>query len=143
MPEREVRYDAFVSYRHAPLDRRWAVWLHGALESYRTPRALLARGVPARIARVFRDEEELPASADLSSTIADALESSRFLVVVCSPRTPASRWVGQELRRFRELGRHDRILALLVEGEPDEAFPRALREIRREDGGVVMPRPPA
>ena len=29
------------------------------------------------------------------------------------------------------LGRHDQILALLIEGEPGEAFPPALREIRR------------
>jgi len=28
------------------------------------------------------------------------------------------------------MGRHDRILALLIEGEPGESFPAALREIR-------------
>src|SRR5206468_11917586 len=30
-----------------------------------------------------------------------------------------------------ELGRDDRVLALLIEGEPNESFPRSLREIRR------------
>src|SRR5262249_35078475 len=53
-----------------------------------------------------------------------------FLIVVCSPRTPSSEWVNREVERFREMGRGDHILALLIEGDPAEAFPRALREIR-------------
>src|SRR5438128_2600189 len=117
--EPAYRYAAFISYRHAPTDRRWAMWLHRALETYRVPR---------RLGRCFRDEDELPASADLSREIDQALEQSRFLIVVCSPRTPGSEWVNREVERFREWGRHDRILALLVEGEPHESFPRALRE---------------
>jgi WD40 repeat protein len=125
------RYAAFVSYRHAEADRRWAQWLHRSLETYRVPKRLAAeRGLPSRVGRVFRDEEELPASADLSREIDAALEQSKFLIVVCSPRTPQSRWVNKEIERFRELGRGDRVLALLVEGEPHESFPPALREIR-------------
>ncbi|AMV18438.1 hypothetical protein VT03_11140 [Planctomyces sp. SH-PL14] len=56
---------------------------------------------------------------------------ARFLIVVCSRRTRESQWVNREIVRFRELGRHDRILALLIDGEPHEAFPIALGEIRR------------
>ena len=135
-----TRYNAFISYRHCEPDRRWAKWLHRALETYRPPRALVRSGVPARIRRVFRDEDELPASADLSRAIDEALEQSRYLIVVCSPRTLESRWVNQEIVRFREMGRGDRILALLVEGEPGEAFPLALREIRTRitgEGGAT------
>src|SRR5438270_9508914 len=125
-------YAAFISYRHADMDRRWAKWLHRALETYRVPRRLAAeRGLPRRIGRCFRDEEELPASSNLSREIDAALERSRFLIVICSPRTPASEWVNREVERFREMGRGDRILALLTEGEPGESFPRALRQIRR------------
>ena len=96
--------------------------------------------MPARIRRVFHDEDELPASADLSRAIDEALEASRFLIVVCSTRTPESRWVNQEIVRFREMGRSDLILALLVEGEPGEALPVAPREIRTcitGEGGVT------
>ncbi len=124
-------YDAFISYRHDDIDRRCAKWLHRALETYRVPAKLVRqKGVPERLGRVFRDEDELPASADLSQEIEKALAQSRFLIVVCSPRTPQSRWVNEEIQRFRELGRGDQILALLVEGEPSDAFPAALREIR-------------
>jgi hypothetical protein len=133
------RYDAFISYRHAEPDRGWAKWLHGALETYRVPRELVAKGVPARLTRVFRDEEELPADADLNTQIKRALLESRFLIVVCSPRAVESKWVNAEVEEFRRLGRHDRILALLIEGEPRASFPKALREIRREvveTGGV-------
>ena len=128
----DYRYDAFISYRHVEPDRKWAKWLHKALETFKTPRPLVAKCIEPRIKRVFRDEEELPASADLSKEIDAALEQSRFLIVVCSPRTPSSQWVNQEVVRFREMGRHDKILALLIEGEPSESFPRALCEIRTE-----------
>src|SRR4051794_5140114 len=132
LAEPSYRYAAFISYRHAPADRRWPIWLHRAMEAYRVPKRLRrSAGLPPRVGRVFRDEEELPASADLSKEIDAALEQSRFLIVVCSPRTPASAWVNQEVRRFRDMGRHDRILALLIDGEPADSFPPSLREIRR------------
>ena len=35
--EPAYRYAAFISYRHAPEDRRWAKWLHQKLETYRVP----------------------------------------------------------------------------------------------------------
>jgi formylglycine-generating enzyme required for sulfatase activity len=127
-----LRYAAFISYRHAEADRLWARWLHSALETYHTPRALIRQGVPARMGRVFRDEEEVPAASSLSAEIESALSQSRFLIVVCSPRTPESAWVDREIRRFRELGRGDNVLALLIEGEPRRSFPPALREIRRK-----------
>jgi hypothetical protein len=125
------RYAAFISYRHDDADRKAAVWLHRALETYRVPTKLAAeRHLPVRLGRVFRDEEELAASADLSRDIEEALRDSQFLIVVCSQRTPGSEWVNREVERFREMGRGDQILALLIEGEPAESFPRALRQIR-------------
>ena len=128
----EYRYAAFISYRHTEPDRRWAKWLHSRLETYRVPRRLAAeRGFPPKLGRIFRDEDELPASADLSAEIERALLQSRFLIVICSPRTPLSLWVREEIRRFRELGRDSKIIAWLIEGEPVEAFPPELHEIRR------------
>lgn len=120
-------YGAFVSYRHTNPDREWAKWLHSKLETYRVPKRLVASGVPGRVGRVFRDEEELPASSDLSQRIDEALAAAKFLVVVCSLKTPESRWVNEEVKRFQTQGRSGRLLALLIEGEPDQSFPPALR----------------
>ncbi|MCU0785109.1 MAG: toll/interleukin-1 receptor domain-containing protein, partial [Verrucomicrobia bacterium] len=128
----EFEYEAFISYRHVEPDRTLAQWLHTTLETYHVPKQLVQeRGLPPRLKKLFRDEEELPASADLNREIERALTKSRFLIVICSPRTPPSQWVNAEVAFFRKLGRHDQILALLIEGEPSESFPQALREIRR------------
>lgn len=130
------RYEAFISYRHVEPDNSWAKWVHRKLETYRVPARLRReRKLPARLRPIFQDTEELPASSDLGREINLALEQSRFLIVICSPRTPESEWVNREILRFRELGRHDQILAVLIEGEPEDAFPRALVEIRRVSPG--------
>ena len=34
------RYAAFISYRHLENDRKWAKWLHSALERYRFPKVV-------------------------------------------------------------------------------------------------------
>jgi hypothetical protein len=81
------------------------------------------------VGRVFRDEEELAASPHLSREIREALDRSEWLIVVCSPRTPASRWIAAEVEHFRARGRGDRIRSLLVEGEPGESFPVPLLAI--------------
>ncbi len=93
--------------------------------------------VPRRLYPIFRDNEELPTSADLGGNINEALRQSRYLIVICSPRSAVSRWVNQEITTFKALGREQRILCLIVDGEPNasdnpdfgllECFPRAIR----------------
>jgi WD40 repeat protein len=102
--------------------------------------------VPERIFPIFRDREELPASANLASHINKALCESRYLIVICSPRAAKSQWVAEEIRAFKALGRDDRVLALIVDGEPnagengsgftsdDECFPNTLRYSLDQDG---------
>jgi WD40 repeat protein len=117
-----MKYWAFISYSHT--DKTWGDWLHKALETYRVPRRLVGKEgrdckVPARIFPIFRDREELPVSSDLSANINQALNESRYLIVICSPRSAQSRWVGEEIKTFKRLGREDHILALIVEGSPN------------------------
>lgn len=143
------KYWAFISYSHR--DHRWGEWLHRALETFRVPPRLVGtvspRGpVPLRLFPTFRDREELPVSADLSQNIDAALRLSRNLVVICSPASAKSRWVNEEILTFKRLGRGDRILALIVGGEPhasdgrpgvaaeEECFPPALRFALGPDG---------
>ena len=130
------KYAAFISYRHVEPDRRWAVWLHGALETFRIPKDLRPKVARrGRLGRVFRDEEELAASSHLSQDIEKALDRSEWLVVVCSPRAKQSEWIGAEIEYFKKLGRSEQILALLIEGEPSRSFPAGLFSIRQGISG--------
>jgi WD40 repeat protein len=132
------RYWAFISYSHR--DRQWGEWLHRSLETYRVPKALVAAGAPSRIFPVFRDREELAGAVNLTARIETALAESRNLIVVCSPRSAASRWVDEEVRMFAGQGRADRVFALIVDGEPhaqaadQECLPRTLRFKAGPDG---------
>lgn len=132
----ELRYTAFLSYSHK--DSAAALKLHRRLESFRMPRRLVgsagARGpVPDRLWPIFRDREELPAASDLSQTVREALARSGALIVLCSPHAAQSLWVAEEIRTFRHLHPDRPVLAAIVEGEPPESFPEALRAFG-EDG---------
>jgi hypothetical protein len=135
MPAR--RYCAFISYRHADNaqeGRRWAEWLHRALERYVVPPDLVGtpnlRGapIPSSLYPIFRDEDELPANADLATGIRAALEVSDHLIVLCSPRSALSPWVRKEVKEFKEMGRSDRILAVMIAGEPNADDPAKVRD---------------
>jgi hypothetical protein len=65
----------------------------------------------------------LPKSADLGANINQALEESPYLSVIRSPDSAQPRWVNEEIKTFKKLGREDRILALIVHGKPN-ARPR-------------------
>lgn len=134
------RYWAFISYSHH--DSRWGQWLHKALETYRVPRRLVGLAnrdgkIPSRLSPVFIDREELPTSASLSGNIDQALQNSRYLIVICSPHAALSTWVNEEIKRFKRGGGADRVLCLIVAGEPNasdkpelgelECFPPAVR----------------
>ena len=107
---------------------RWAEWLHDALENYRVPAEFRDRitstgePMPERFFPVFQDEKELPINADLGESIRTALHESRFLIVVCSPRAAVSRYVNEEVRYFKTLGRQNRIMTLRIDGEPNASF---------------------
>lgn len=127
--EKKYKYDAFISYRHAELDIYAAEQLHKMLESFKIPRLAdkaFAKDQKHKITRVFRDKDELPVSDNLSDPITAALADSEFLIVICSPRTPESMWVKKEIEIFTELHGRDHILALLIEGEPNDSFPQVL-----------------
>lgn len=132
-----MKYDAFISYRHTPLDMEMAKKLHKGLETFRLPGAVKKKAGKKDIKRVFRDQEELPIGSDLDENISTALKESEYLIVICSPNTPASEWVSKEIDTFISL--HDRahVLAMLVEGEPNESFPPQL--LTDEKGVPVEP----
>lgn len=123
-------YRAFISYSHA--DAAFARWLHGWLETYRFPKSIVGTAtlhgpLPTRLPPIFRDREELPASASLTTEVQAALDVSAALVVVCSPAAARSQWVNREIEVFRAAHPDRPILLALIAGEPYEAFPPALK----------------
>lgn len=116
----EYKYDAFISYRHSGADQAVAAKLQRLLEARKK-----ADGTKLSI---FRDNTELSASPSLGSTLHEALDQSRYLILICSPDYLNSTWCMDELDYFRRIrGGSDSILILLSEGDPDELFPKILQ----------------
>lgn len=126
------RFAAFISYAHA--DAAIAAKLQSKLERYRLPKHIAEAHTEgeAALGHIFRDREDLAAAPSLSDAIRNAISEAEALVVICSPDAKASRWVGEEIALFRTLHPSRPILAAIVRGEPDEAFPEALTEAGTE-----------
>ena len=123
--EKEYKYTAFISYRHVEPDQSIARQVHQMIETFKAPKEFYQNGKRPAF-RVFRDREEL-AARDLSTSIREALETSRYLIVICSKRTPLSEWCRKEIEIFKSLHGEERIIPVLIEGEPNEAFPESLK----------------
>lgn len=115
-------YHAFISYRHNDRDKMLAEELQKRLEKYKI---LNPQTGKMEWMTVFRDQSELPTSDDLGRDIETALETSDYLVIICSRDYQRSVWCMRELAYFRSLhgGSSERILPILTEGEPEECFP--------------------
>ena len=124
-------YNAFISYKHAPVDNQVAAHIQSALEHFHIPGKIRKKTGKKQIQRVFRDKDELPITSDLSDTISQALENSDYLIVICSTSTCKSEWVKREIQYFLRNHTHDQILTVLAEGEPEEVIPEELRTEER------------
>ena len=131
------RYCAFISYRHYTPDMEIAQRLHTLIEQYTIPVELRKDPKQKHPGAVFRDQEELPLSANLGKDIETALDNSDWLICVCSPRYLESRWCMRELEYFIEKHGRERVLTLLAEGEPDESFPETLLHYTDVEGKAV------
>ncbi|MBR6406396.1 MAG: TIR domain-containing protein [Lachnospiraceae bacterium] len=130
----EYMYDAFISYRHLPLDKAVAKKLHTLIETYHIPAAVQKVSGKKKMGKVFRDEEELPLAVSLSENIETALRGSEWLIVICTPALLQSNWCMREIDYYISLGRRDRILAVLADGTPDTSFPPQLRTLQTAQG---------
>jgi hypothetical protein len=80
-------YDAFLSYDHD--DQPVA---HGI---QRGQHRIARRLGQLHALRVFRDSTDLTASPDLWGKVTEAMDRSRYLIVVLSPNAVTSKWVQQ------------------------------------------------
>ncbi len=139
---KQFRYDAFISYRHADLDKAVAKKLQKLLETYKAPKSVVSENF--KHLKVFRDESELHTSSNLSDEIRKALEDSKFLIVICSEAAKESKWCMEEIKYFKSLHNcsNSNIIPLVVSGEPTEVFPDELcneqRPVIKDDGSTVF-----
>lgn len=139
--DQKFRYFAFVSYSRK--DMPWAKWLQQKLQNYMLPSKLIRshKGLPKRITPVFRDQQDISGNV-LEDALHQALDDSRYLIVICSPNSAKSIYVNEEVRYFVSLGRQNQIIPLIVGGtafsnDPEtECFPEAMRAITPELLGI-------
>ena len=131
------KYLAFISYKRE--DEQWAKWLQHKLEHYKLPTSVrkIDPTLPERVRPVFKDTTDL-AGGVLEKAIKEALDASKYLIVICSPRAAHSPWVCKEVQEFIYSGREEFIIPFIVEGEPNskneakECFPQNLRDLSGE-----------
>jgi TIR domain len=126
-----LQFAAFLSYSRK--DERLARWLVRALEDFQPPRQtideLKARGAGFTAPRpIFRDVHDMPVGGAIPDRLAEVIDASAAMIVLCTPASVQSDWVDKEIRLFAERHPDRRIIAVVAEGDPDrdECYPRAL-----------------
>ena len=101
-------YDAFLSYAHE--DRQVTAAIQKGLHQ-------IGRRVgQLRALRVFRDDTNLMANPDLWGKITEALDRSRYMIVVLSPHAAGSRWVNEEVSYWLQHRAVEKLMLVLAEG---------------------------
>ena len=116
---KEKEYIAFISYQRK--DENLAKKLQHTLEYYKLPVAVVEKEPSLKdgVRPIFVDMTELGDEPFLKPAIEDALGSSRFLIVICSPRSAQSKWVNKEVQFFVKLKRTKRIIPFIIDGNPN------------------------
>lgn len=120
----QFKFFAFISYNSK--DVRWGKKLQRKLEHYRMPATLCSEHnwenkTPMK--PVFFAPTDIQPGG-LTAELQERLKASRNLIVICSPNSAKSEWVGKEIEYFHSLGRTDNIHFFIVDGKPhsgDEA----------------------
>lgn len=124
-----MKYKAFISYRHCELDSEAAKKIIKAVETYGIPKTIAEKHhIDKHVGKLFRDEDELAAAANLSVVITEALDDSEYLIMVCSPRYVESEWCMLEVQHWINRNGRKNIITVLADGEPNEAFPKILTD---------------
>ena len=115
--EQEYKYFAFISY--SSHDYKWGKRIQNKLEHYRMPTTLCSKHGWKRqpMRPVFFAPTDIQPGG-LSEELQERLKASRNLIVVCSPHSAQSEWVGKEIAYFHKLGRTQQIQFFIVDGIP-------------------------
>ena len=120
--EQQYKYFAFISYNSH--DITWGKKLQHKLEGYRMPATLCSEHGWKRkpIKPVFFAPTDIQPGG-LTAELQERLKASKNLVVICSPHSAKSEWVGKEIAFFHSLGRTENIHFFIVDGVPHSGNP--------------------
>ena len=120
--EQEFKYYAFISYNSK--DTGWGKRVQRKLEHYRMPATLCSERGWKRtpIRPVFFAPTDIQPGG-LTDELQERLKASRNLIVICSPNSAQSDWVGKEIEFFHSLGRTENIHFFIVDGKPHSGNP--------------------
>lgn len=118
----QFKYFAFISY--SSRDTEWGKRLQRKLEHYRMPATLCSEHGWERtpIKPVFFAPTDIQPGG-LTEELQERLRASRNLIVICSPNSARSEWVGKEIEFFHQLGRTKQIQFFIVDGLPHSSNP--------------------
>ena len=116
------KYFAFISYNAK--DTAWGKRLQKKLEHYKMPAALCSEHGWKRkpIRPVFFAPTDIQPGG-LSNELQERLKAAQHLIVICSPNSAKSEWVGREIEYFHSLGRANDIHFFIVDGTPHSGNP--------------------
>lgn len=122
LEEQDYKYYAFISYNSK--DTIWGKRVQRKLEHYRMPATMCSKRGWKRtpIRPVFFAPTDIQPGG-LTEELKERLRASRNLVVICSPNSAKSKWVGTEIEYFHSLGRTENIHFFIVDGKPHSDDP--------------------
>ena len=110
------RYDICITA--LPGDAEMAGALRDSIFHFRLPKGTVLSTEPD-YNRIVMDLT----GSDLDEAACDLLSRSRFLLLLCSRKTRGNKGTRDRLDYFRRIRGGDHVILVLLEGEPDEAFP--------------------